>query len=119
MAKKAKRTTKPKVWTKEQVLAFWKKHLKKGLGTKTLHADIVTAFEGALLAKIQQRIDEGQDFNYAMNNSKKVAKIVGQICKLMTPGNQVVLGIFEKAFKLAQLHPACPGGGGAGQWCDI
>jgi hypothetical protein len=119
MAKKAKRAKK-KYFTKEMILEDWKKAVQKGLGKKkTLDPSIAAAFEAKLLAKIQERLDAKGDYNKEGANTRVVATFIGVVCKMMTPGNTVLLGVFEKVFDLAQLHPACPGGGGSGQWCSI
>jgi hypothetical protein len=118
-AKKAKK--KKKVYTKEMILADWKKTVKKGLGkTKKLDPAIAAAFETKLLARIEDRLNNGGDYNKEGPATRKVAKFIGSVCKMMTAGNSVPLGIFEKVFDLAQIHPNCPGTGpGSGQWCDI
>ncbi len=124
MAKKAKKakTAKraKKKFTKEMILDDWKKAAKKGLGkSKSLDPAIAAPFENRLLNKIQDRLDEGRDYNTEGPNTRIVATFIGTVCKMLTPGSTVSLGVFEKVFKLSQIHPKCPGGGGSGQWCDI
>jgi hypothetical protein len=119
-AKKARKATRTKVFTQQMILDDWKKAVKKGLGKfKNLDPAIAAAFETQLLAKIQQRLNEGRDYNVEGPNTRKVATFIGTVCKMMTPGNSVSLAVFEKVFDLGQIHPSCPGGGGSGQWCDI
>lgn len=110
---------KPKVWTNKQVLADWKKALKKGLKKKKLDRSIAAKFEPPLLAKIQTRLDQNKDYNKEGAGTRAVAKTLGQICRLLTDGDTVQLVVFELAFKACQMHPACVGGGGSGQWCNI
>ena len=122
MAKKARTPKKKgkKEFTKEMILEDWKKAVQKGLGQKkTLDPSIALAFEAKLLAKIQERLDAKGDYYKEGPATRVVATFIGIVCKMMTPGNTVLLGVFEKVFNLAQLHPACPGGSGSGQWCSI
>src|SRR5687768_15303434 len=119
MAKKAKKAKKaPKrVFTKEQVLADWIDALEDGLDGKTLNPAIAVAFESKLLAKIEERLKAGADYSKDRRNTRAVAKFIGELCKELTPGTTVLLGVFEKVFAVGQLHPKCPGGGGgSGQY---
>lgn len=120
MVGKAKRR-KARVFTKEEILEDWKKALKKGLGRKKLDPAIEAQFGPLLLAKIQTQLDPPQsgDYNKDGANTRAVGKTLGQICKMLTDGSTVSLGLFEAAFKLCKLHPKCPGGGGSGRWCDV
>jgi hypothetical protein len=117
MAKAKKR--KAKVYTKEMILADWKKALKTGLKTKKLDPSIPPQFESKLLARIQKRLDNGGDYNKEGPNTRAVAKTLGVTCRLLTLTGPVKLGVFKAAFELCKLHPRCPGGAGSGQWCDI
>ena len=121
MARKAKKR-KAKVFTNVEILADWKKAVKKGLGSKKLDPAIEATFGPLLLAKIQTRLDppQSRDYNTEGAGTRAVGKSLGQICRMLTAGNSVSLGVFEAAFKLCKLHPKCPSGGpGSGQWCDI
>lgn len=119
MAGTAKKRT-AKVWTKEEILYDWEKALNKSLGKKKLDPTIAAQFTPPLLVKIQTRLATGADYNKEGAGTRAVAKTLGQICKMLTPGTLVSLAVFEGAFKLCKLHPKCPGlGGGGGMWCDI
>lgn len=112
--------SKPKVWTKEQILADWKKSARAGLGdAKRLSKDVTDKFDPLLLAKIETRLKEGRNYNKEGVRTRAVARAVGKFCKELTAGRDVSLGVFEAVFKVCQLHPKCPGGGGSGKWCDI
>jgi len=116
MAKGKKR----KVFTKEEILADWKKALKTALKSKKLDPSIPAQFEAKLLAKIQTRLNNGGDYNKDGPNTRAVAKTLGQVCRMLTAGSTVKLAVFQAAFQLCKLHPRCPsGGGGGGQWCNI
>jgi hypothetical protein len=117
MAKKRKK--KAKVWTKEKILADWKKALKKGLKTKKLDPAIAAQFTAPLLAKIQQRLDQNHDYNKEGANTRAVGKTLGTICRMLTNGTIVPLAVFEASFKACKLHPKCHVGGGGGQWCNV
>jgi hypothetical protein len=118
MAKARKR--KAKVYTKEEILADWKKALKKALKTKKLDPSIPAQFESRLLVKIQTRLNNGGDYKKDGPNTRAVAMTLGRICRMLTAGTTVKLAVFQTAFLLCKLHPRCPsGGGGGGQWCDI
>ena len=110
---------KAKIWTDVMILDDWTKTLKKGLGRKTLDGAIVTKYGPLLLAKIQTRLTGGADYNKEGANTRAVAKTLGEICKMVTAGNSVSVGVFDAAFKLCKLHPKCPGGIGGGQWCNV
>ncbi|HVG83306.1 MAG TPA: hypothetical protein VM820_02270 [Vicinamibacterales bacterium] len=119
-AKKRSRTMKaPKYWTKELVVKDWTIELEDALGSKKLDPAIVAQFEPLLLARIQQHLDNNEDYNLVRKGTHKVAKTLGTICKLLTGGTHVSLAVFKLAFALCKLHPACPAGGGSGQWCDV
>ena len=118
MSKKPK-TRKEKVWTSDLILADWKKAVKKGLKTKKLDPTIAATFSAPLLAKIETRLKAGGDYNKEGANTRAVGTALGQICRMLTLGGTVSLGVFEAAFKLCKLHPKCPGGAGGGQWCNI
>jgi hypothetical protein len=110
---------KAKIWTDVMILDDWTKAVKKGLGRKKLDPAIALKVSPPLLLKIQARLAAGGDYNKEGANTRIVAKTLGQICKLVADGNTVSLPVFEAAFDLCQLHPACPGGSGGGQWCNI
>jgi hypothetical protein len=120
MAGRKKRIS-PKDFTNQMILDDWKKALQKGLGRKKLHADIATKNATKLLNKIQTRLDGPPKGNYARDrsNTLAVATDLGRICRMLTSGSTVSLGVFTAAFDACRLHPRCPGGVGGGQWCDI
>jgi hypothetical protein len=119
MARKKKKKKQAKVWTKEQILADWKKAVKKGLKKKKLDAAIAANFTAPLLAKIQQRLDAGRDYNKEGGKTRAVGKTLGIICRLLADGSTVSLAVFEASFKACKLHPKCRVGGGGGQWCNV
>ena len=111
-----------KAFTKEQILAEWKKSMKAGLGlNKRLVKAIPDKHEPLLLAIIATRLaDPKSDYGKDRHNTKAVARTVGQICRMLTSGRDVQLGVFEGVFDLCnKLHPRCPGvKSGAGKWCS-
>ncbi len=110
-----------KVYTKEEILAEWKKSVQSGLGAnKKLAKAIRDKHEPLLLNIVAKRLaDPKNDFGKDRNNTKAVARTVGQICRTLTTGRDVQLGVFEAVFALCnQLHPRCPGGNGSGKWCS-
>ncbi len=112
-----------KVFTKEEVLADWKKSVKVGLGkNKRLVKAIRDKHEPLLLAIVATRLANPKTNDYATDrsNTKAVARTVGQICRMLTKGNEVQIGVFEAVFDLCnKLHPRCPGlGTGGGKWCS-
>lgn len=118
MAKKTARKTKK--WTAELILADWKKAVKAGLGPrKKLGKAIVDHYEPLLLKKVQERLDDGRDYNKEGADTRAVAKVVGRFSAVLTGGTEVSKGVFDKVFDACQLHHRCPGGGGSGKWCDV
>ena len=110
-----------KAYTKEEILADWKKSLKLGLGVnKRLVKAIPDKHEPLLLATIATRLaDPRNNYGKDRNNTKAVARTIGQICRMLTSGRDVQLGVFEAVFDLCNtLHPRCPGAGGSGKWCS-
>jgi hypothetical protein len=110
-----------KTFTKEQILAEWKKSVQSGLGAnKRLVKAIRDKHEPLLLATIAKRLaDPKNDYGRDRNNTKAVARTVGQMCRMLTDGRDVQLAVFEEVFALCNtLHPRCPGGGGSGKWCN-
>ena len=73
------------------------------------------------MAKIQARLDAGDDYEEDRKATKTVAKDIGKILKILTREKQEVPhGLFKAVFDLAKFHPACQAGGaGSGVWCDI
>lgn len=119
MARKKKKKKKAKTWTNVQILADWKKAVKKGLKKKKLDPAITAAFEAPLLAKIQSRLDAGRDYNKEGAKTRAVGKTLGQICRMLADGSMVSLAVFDASFKACKLHPKCRVGGGGGQWCNV
>ena len=110
-----------KVFTKEEVLADWKKSVQLGLGpNKRLAKAIRDKHEPLLLAIVATRLAVPKnDYGTDRNNTKAVARTVGQVCRMLTSGRDVQIGVFEAVFALCnQLHPRCPGGNGSGKWCS-
>lgn len=110
-----------KAFTKEQILAEWKKSVQAGLGAnKKLAKSIRDKHEPLLLTTVGKRLaDPNNDYAKDRNNTKAVARTVGQMCRMLTTGRDVQLGVFEAVFALCnQLHPRCPGGHGSGKWCS-
>ena len=110
-----------KVFTKAEILADWKKAMKAGLGlNKRLVKAIPDKHEPLLLAIIAKRLAAPEnDYGTDRSNTKAVARTVGQICRMLTSGRDVQLGVFEAVFALCnQVHPRCPGGDGSGKWCS-
>jgi hypothetical protein len=123
MARKSKAKTKTKkTWTAPLVIADWKKAVKAGLGPrKKLSKATLDHYEPLLLKKIQERLDEGEDYDKAGPNTRAVAKVVGRFCAALAAGNEVPRGIFDRVFDACQLHHRCPTvtGPGSGKWCDV
>ena len=131
MAKKAKKARKTgsakgakrkqRVWTKEKIFDDWRDAAEDGLGDgKKFDDAIFGEFRDRLLAKIQERLDNNDDYNEDRANTRRVAKDLGKICRIFTR-KTVPLGLFENIFELCKFHPKCPGSGGPGSgvWCDI
>ena len=109
-----------KVFTKEQILLDWKTSVKVGLGpTKKLEKSILVKHEPLLLAIVAKRLAvPANNYGKDRKNTKAVARTVGQICRILTEGSEVKIGVFEAVFDLCQdLHPKCPGAKGSGKWC--
>ena len=118
--KKSSSKKKPKVWTKEDVLADWMGPLQKGLGSKKLSPAVKATFEAQLLKTIESRLQNpANDYNKDRKNVRTVAKALGKICKELTgPAAVVQLAVFEVSFAASQLHHKCPSTGGSGKWCS-
>ena len=119
--KKAKKKQAAHEYTAQEILDLWTAKAKNGLGSdKHFARAIPEAVNGKLLARIQKRLDNGDDFDRDKENTLAVAKDLGKICRMFTPGNTVDLDTFSLVFEFVRdNHPVCPPTGGAGGWCEI
>jgi hypothetical protein len=123
MAKTKRRTGRAaREKTAQDIFDLWLTAAKSGLGVgKKFEKEILDEFEQRLLDAIQQAFDKGNVFDKnAERNTKQVAKDTGRICRMFTLGKTVDVDTFTLAFTFVRdNHPACPGGGGGGAWCEI
>lgn len=113
---------KRKTWTAALIIADWKKAVKAGLGPrKRLSKATLAFYEPQLKKKIQQRLDEGRDYNKEGADARAVAKVVGRFCAVLVSGNEVPKAVFDDVFDACQHHHRCPSShsSGSGKWCDI
>ena len=110
-----------KTWTAAEIFDEWHDETKDGLDDRTVAQQTVDEFRAALMTKIQERLDAGDDYEEDRKATKTVAKDLGKILKILTRDEQEVPhGLFVAVFKLIKFHPACQAGGsGGGVWCDI
>ena len=119
-------TTKSKEALAKEIVKLWDDACKDGLDGKKLHADVRKEFEEKfyqhVLGKLKQPTPEVFT-DEAKKNTKRVAKDLGKVCKMMTrDGDKTIsLDTFQKVFKMMKGHPACPESNtaGAGTWCDV
>jgi hypothetical protein len=119
--KKPKKQPKAKVFTAQEILDLWTTTAKAGLGRgKKFAKAIPDAVNDPLLAKIQERLDNGDDFGKDEKKTKTVARDLGKICRMFTLGGTVDLDTFMLVFEFVKdNHPVCPIDGGGGGWCEI
>jgi hypothetical protein len=118
-------TTKSKEALAKEIVKLWDDACKDGLDGKKLHADVRKEFEQKFYDHVLDKLVNDKEVftDEAKKNTKRVAKDIGKVCKMMTRDDSktVSLDTFQKVFKLMRGHPACPGSssGGAGVWCDV
>jgi hypothetical protein len=119
--KKSKTKRAAKKYTAEEILDLWTTAAKAGLGAdKHFARSIPENVNAKLLAKIQERLDAGDDFGKDKKKTNTVAKDLGRICRMFTTGRTVDLDTFQLVFEFVKdNHPVCPVGGGGGAWCEI
>ena len=118
-------TTKSKEALAKEIVKLWDDACKDGLDGKKLHADVRKEFEQKFYDHVLEKLvkDKLVFTDEAKKNTKRVAKDIGKVLKMMTRDKvkTVSLDTFQKVFKMMRGHPACPESdtGGAGVWCDV
>jgi hypothetical protein len=118
-------TTKSKEALAKEIVKLWDDACKDGLDGKKLHADVRKAFEQKFLDHVLDKLVKDKEVftDEAKKNTKRVAKDLGKVCKMMTRDSEktISLDTFQKVFKMMKGHPACPDSDtlGAGTWCDV
>jgi hypothetical protein len=109
--------------TLDQIVDLWEKAAKAGLGRgKKFDSKMAEDFRGRFKKSIQTHLDGPPPAKFdkaAEKATKTVARDLGAICRMLTPGTTVNRETFTNVLDFVQTsHPACPGTG-SGAWCDV
>jgi hypothetical protein len=112
---------KTKTYTAAEILQLWTTAAKAGLGAgKHFASKIPKEINPLLLARIQKRLANGDDFGKDKEKTITVAKDLGRICRMFTTTDTVDPETFKLVFQFVKdNHPVCPPTGGGGGWCEI
>ena len=90
----------------------------KGLGTgKKLSAQAEAGLVHFFAPKIAQRLKNGGNWKKEKKNPLKVARHLGQICRILSNGKEVTNAVAVAAASAVKFDEICPAVGGGGQWC--
>lgn len=117
MAKKAKKL-KPAP-TVESILKECTKEVKKGLGPKRPSAESRKFWTDAARKSIAAALAAGGDWDTDKKNVLPTARKMGKVAAALASGKIVLLWAAEAAAEAVQSDPRCPGGPGAGAYCDF
>jgi hypothetical protein len=115
--------------TPDDIFAAWEAHARKALTRGQSYATQIFDPAGPTVKKYKIAItqhmnDTHEKFSAAdYRHSTKVATDIGRLCSILAeadPNHVVSLDVFQRAAKLAELHPACPRtAAGSGRWCEV
>ncbi len=113
----------------DDIFAAWEAAARKSLKRGQSYAPEIFDPAGATVKLYKRAInrhmnDTHEKFTAAdARHSTRVATDIGRLCSVIAESarNHVVsLDGFQRAAKLAELHPACPRTtGGSGRWCEV
>jgi hypothetical protein len=123
MAKKARRP-RPYQPSPKEIVAEWRKEIKRALKPWSLERKVFRKLEPKLRQNIKE-LQETQEFTRKdRRNSLRVARDCARICKVLQPlpkgPKKVSFDTFQLVLVLcSKHHRTCQTGLGAGGWCDI
>ena len=116
MAKKNKAPTPPTV---ESILKECTKEVRKGLGGKRASKKAKEYWIDNSRKSIAAQLAKGGDWLVDRKRALPVAKKMGKVAAALATGKIVLLWAAEAAAEAVQADPGCPGGAGAGGYCDF
>lgn len=123
MAKKPPKKTPKYNPAPEEIVAEWRKAIKRSLRPWFLERKCFTKLEPRLRRNIKQLQISRQFTPADKRNSLRVARDLARICRILQPRpfeKKVRFDTFQSVLKVAaRFHKSCQGGRGAGGWCDI
>jgi hypothetical protein len=115
--------------TVDDIFAAWEAEARKALKRGQKYAAEIFDPSGTTVDNYKKAIRRhiattGEHFTAAdYRHSTHVARDIGRLCSIMAEADRhhvVSLDVFQRAAKLAELHPACPRTtGGSGRWCEV
>lgn len=116
MAKKMPRSADPDV---EAILEECIAEVRKGLGRKRPSQDARAYWIDNSRASIATQLKRGGNWKQDRRNVLPTARKMGKVAAALATGKIVLLWAAEAAAEAVQRDPRCPGGTGAGGYCDF
>lgn len=109
----------PVVHTAESILEECAKQVRQGLGKKRVSKAAKDYWIDNASRSIASQLANGGNWTVDKKRVLPIAKKMGKVAAALATGNLVLLWAAEAAAEAVQADPGCPGGLGAGGYCDF